>query len=380
MLGGYVNSSIIHSRERARILKGKIPNPDIAVEFRALQTLCEQRIDDTIEQLDYLLSDPGINRPELAREKLRMYRRALFSLSRLETRGIVALTRIHPDDIVMNGVVNQIHREIRYPLSPPTVSCFSQGYYWIDHTLNLLAIPAAESDSLLHLPDLYHEMAHLLITAENNPKVEKFQCQLIKLYEQIDKHFEYESTHLTRSTGPKEALRLELELIRKSWIDWAVEIFCDLYALYTIGPAYAWAHLHLCTQLPTQPHAISLDETSSHPPDQARMETLLNGLRKIGYGDDAKLIEDQWNQLLSLCGSSIDSTYLKACPDDLLECAVECSLKGTSEIGSRIAHPDVSDNIHRVLNDAWKVFWERPSGYLDWEREQIKTLKSTYGP
>ena len=37
---------------------------------------------------------------------------------------------------------------------------------------------------------------------------------------------------------------------------WANEIFCDLFAIYTLGPAYAWAHFHLTARHESDPYEV----------------------------------------------------------------------------------------------------------------------------
>ena len=107
-------------------------------------------------------------------ERIRLFRRLRADLTNVETTAVAALTRSHTDDAALSGLVADIHREINCPLAAPTVTCLSRAYFSINLDFRLLEVPLAESDFLLHLPDLYHEIAHPLITEENNPVIEPY--------------------------------------------------------------------------------------------------------------------------------------------------------------------------------------------------------------
>ena len=79
-----------------------------------------------------------------------------------ETIGIAALNRANEDDRQLNLLVERIVREIGFPLLPPVATLLSQGYFHIYPWFNLLCLPLVEPAFLLHLPDLYHELGHLL--------------------------------------------------------------------------------------------------------------------------------------------------------------------------------------------------------------------------
>ncbi len=375
MIERYLDAAIRQTQERATLLKAKIPQPVKAMELVALQRLCEARIDDIISQLDYLLSDRTILMKELAKERIRMFRRSLGELSQLETTAIAALNRVNEDDIFLNKLVFQIHREINYPLSPPTVTCLSKDYFSINPALYLLEVPLAESDFLLHLPDLYHEIGHLLISTTNNPKVEPFQIELGKFLMTIAHHFETERAANLRATGPTKYFSQVLDHLERCWIHWATEVFCDLFAVYTLGPAYAWAHFHLTAGYEGDPYDVRLGRFMSHPPDQARMETMLIALDLIVFNRDAEDIHQMWDALVRSIGAVRTSMYHKACPQQILEQAAIHALEGTKKIGCRIVSAKTTGLVHDLLNTAWQKFWAEPNQYHGWEREAITKLK-----
>jgi len=313
---------------------------------------------------------------EVIRERIRLFRRALEDLSWLESTAILTLTRPHPDDLFLNWLVFEIHKEIRYPLNPPTATCTSRDYFSTIPSLRLLQVPPGESDFLLHLPDLYHELAHPLLVIPNNPKIEPLQHELAKFLVVVTKHFEDARTAVARTTGPREYQEFELRNFERSWFSWAMELFCDLFATYTLGAAYGWAHFHLTAKREADPVDVRPIRLRSHPPDQARMEVILIGLDLVGLRDQANGIRQRWDALLSAIGVKRDPTYRKACPEKLLQQAAIHALEGAIKIGCRVVDRKTPDKIHGLLNTAWDQFWSNPANYYAWERDVMAKLKS----
>lgn len=381
MISAYLDASIAQTRHRAKILKGKIPNPLPTPEFHGLQRTCEQEIDNNIQLLDYLSRDPMIRHPASIRERMRVFRRTRDTLAQLEATGIAALNRHNDDDVLLNKLVFSIHQEIRYPLQPPTVSALSQNYFAIYPGMGLLVVPLAESDFLLHLPDLYHEIAHPLLVVRDNPKVEAFQHEFVRFLSSASAHFEQERLENTRTTGPRQYFAMVLNTLERSWVTaWATELFCDLFALYTLGPAYAWSHFHLTALHEADPFQTPETRMSSHPPDQARMEVLLHGLSLINREEEAGIIQARWHELLAATECKPDVTYRKACPKALLQQAAVQALRATRVIGCRVADSTASGEIHDLLNDAWATFWKDPGTYHTWEMQAVSRLRAAYCP
>ena len=376
MIQDYIDSAIRQAQERARILKAKISNTSQVNEFVALRQTCENLIDGLIDDSGYLLKDPVILRQDLVTERIRLFRRLQNDLTNLETTAVAALTRSHPDDAALSRLVADIHREINCPLAPPTVTCLSRSYFSIDSGFRLLEVPLAESDFLLHLPDLYHEIAHPLITEKNNPAIEPYKLEYLNFLGAVSAHFEEERKSNLRSTGPREYFREVIETLEYGWtMRWANEIFCDLFAIYTLGPAYAWAHFHLTAGHDADPYEVQLSAPSSHPPDHARMEAMLIGLDLIGFTDQAAIVRKNWESLLDATGATQDPMFRRACPSMLLERAAIHALEGIKGIRCRIVAPGTTGKIHDLLNTAWDIFWSKPDEYHAWERDAVNTLK-----
>ena len=134
-----------------------------------------------------------ISRPTAAQPlhhtRLRQFKRAVADLDHIETRAIAVLNRAQSDDHHVNRLLYRICQEIRYPLVTPTVTTLSTGYFYIDTKLNLMFIPPAEGSFLLHLPDLYHELGHPLLTHQDHPVLDRLRTRYLECTAQIHDHF-----------------------------------------------------------------------------------------------------------------------------------------------------------------------------------------------
>jgi len=378
-MDNYVEVLIALALEKARVLRGKIKNPLPSAEFSGLQSRCEYQLDSISHRLRYLAEDPDVKAKGNSQRRIRLLRRAFDELALLECTGIAALNRIDQDDVFLSKVLFQIHKEINYPLNLPTVTCLSQSYYNVNPKIGLLSVPLAESESLLHLPDFYHELGHPVIYAIGDPKVEKFQEEYGKFIGFVLEIFNKRRIEITRSTAPKDYHMFEAKILELSWIKyWGMEFFCDLFAIYTLGPAYAWSHLHLTASRDGNPYDVKINQVTSHPPDQARMEVMLYALDLLGQQREATSIRDKWNSLLVMTGSKQSANYRKACPRELLELAAVHAFEGIKFIGCRLANERANGEIHKLLNEAWKIFWQDQSKYRSWEKTKLIELKQRF--
>ena len=242
--------------------------------------------------------------------------------------------------------------------------------------LRLLEVPLAESDFLLHLPDLYHEIAHPLITEVNNPVIEPYQLEYSKFLGTALGYFDEERKTNLRSTGPRRYFGEIIDVLEYAWtVRWANEIFCDLFATYTLGPAYAWAHFHLTAGHDADPYEVQFLGSLSHPPDHARMEAILIGLDLLGLTDQAEVVRKRWQGLLDATGATQDPMFRRACPYVLLQRAAIHALEGLKRINCRIVTLGTTGKIHDLLNTAWEIFWSKPNEYHAWERDAVMNLK-----
>lgn len=370
----YINGTILEMLERVKALKTKIPVSKLENCFKTLAALASNELDNNIKGLNRLLSDKKYQVKSNLPHKLIAFQKLVIEIDYLENYIIAALNRSTEEDGVLSEQINKICKEINYPLLSPVASRLSQSYYCIDTKFNHLRVPLLESEFLLHMPDLYHELAHPIISTQDHPSVTPFQNRLGLFNIFIEEYFDKETIEYRRNDGAEIADRLEI--YRASWIEsWSIELFCDLFGVYTLGPAYAWAHLHLCVKRGGDPFDTPYYSTSSHPADDARMQSIIHGLNLIGFTEEAVKITSYWKNYLKICGTKIDSNFKNAYPNVLLEYCATMALEGVNSIKCNVASKDTSSEIYKLLNTAWANFIEAPLEYIEWEKLQIEKYR-----
>jgi hypothetical protein len=370
-LNDYFQGSINQLLERGGHLLSMIPT-GLPREFHLLEQSCRTRLRDILDKLRALVDDQQMLQPDVQPERLRRFRRAVREMDFLENVCIVALERAREDDKHLNRLVGRIRNEIKYPLLPPVVTPLSQSYFKIYPELNLLCVPLSEGNFLLHLPDLYHELAHPLLVEKYDPRVKPLQTALSQSLDAALAYLEEEIEKESRGLSPKQ-FSFNLYQWSNAWVGgWAIELFCDLFAIYTIGPAFAWAHLHLSATRGKDPFHTS--GYSTHPPDGARMIAILYALKRAGFSQEAAEVERRWDELISISGAQVEPEYDRCFPRRILETFAEHAHQGVSAIGCRIAAPETKDIVHSTLNQAWVEFWHNPQGYAAWEKNIVITL------
>jgi hypothetical protein len=184
-----------------------------------------------------------------------------------------------------------------------------------------------------------------------------------------------ERSRKSRSRGPVE-LSDYLDVWERSWIDWTVEFFCDLFAVYTAGPAFVWAHLHLCAKLSEDLYFVPTFEPCTHPADHARMQTMLLGLRLNDFEDAAHDIEMHWEKLCNNSSIKAEPEYQRCYPTSLLQLIATKAYEGIKGMNCSVISPRSSQPITGLLNQAWNEFWRSPKTYSTWEQKANKELRA----
>lgn len=371
----YLKATILEGIERAKKLKSKFPN-GLDIHFQKLAESSLNQIDDVIAGLDQLLTDARYQLETTQKHRLKELKELIRVLDILENVVVAAINRYHViDDVRVNKMVQKICWEINYPLIPPTVTCLSQEYYRIFPGFNLLCVPLLECDFLLHLPDLYHELGHPLLDLEDNPKVEKFQEYLGRFYYEVNNHF---NDLIQDDLRNRNGVYAELyQLWQQYWWDWSIEFFCDLFGVYTLGPAYAWAHLHLSAKRGDDPFYVQkVGYYSSHPNNEARMQVIGYALDLLGYTKEKDRILEKWSALHAITPYEIDDSFALAYPNSILQSCAINGLEAVKGIGCVLASRDNQDisTMFTTLNQAWEQFWLDAEGYFKWESETVAKL------
>jgi len=362
--------------ERGQLLISMIP-VGLSREFHRLEETCRERLANVLDELNELITNPKMLLPGNQPERLRQYKRAIWEMDLLETVCIAALERAKDFDKHLNRLVERIRIEIAYPMLPPVVTPLSQSYFQTYPKFNLMLVPLSEGHFLLHLPDMYHELAHPLLISRYDRRIQPFKDAFIEVTELVTTYIEDELEREKRGGGP-QLISFYLHQWLKYWIiNWTTEFFCDLFALYTLGPAYAWSHLHLSATRGEDPFKVPIMNggSTTHPADGARMAVLLHGLTLTGFAKEAAEVEGRWNELIVAARSQPDPDYRRCFPKHILEAVAEKALAGVKGMNCRIVDPTTSDIVHNILNGAWREFWRDPAGYAEWEKSAVVTLR-----
>jgi hypothetical protein len=374
MLDEYFQGTLPQLIERGRLLKTKIPRM-LPRDYERLIEKCHTEIDDIIGRLRELQNVPVGNSPSLHHARLRQFKRAVADLDDIETTAITVLSRAQGDDHYANRLLYRICQEISYPLITPTVTTLSTGYFYIDTKLNLMFIPPAEGSFLLHLPDLYHELGHPLLTHQDHPVLDRFRARYLQCMAQMHDYFADQRAKERLRRGPRE-FKDQIDMWELLWSKyWLMEFFCDLYAVYTLGPAFAWSHLHLYMKMGG--NAFVLPDglrNITHPADDARMRAILEALRRSGFEREATQVSERWQEALHLTTNTPPPDYAHCYPDALIGFVVEKAAEGVADIECRLVSPETNDPVHLMLNQAWRNFWSDPVSYHRWEAEAVKEL------
>jgi hypothetical protein len=379
----YCRALIKEHINRGLCLKELIHRPRTYPELLGLAERCGNIIDNNIAELNFLLNELQSRDENDVRDIFRDVRLCSRELDRVEYFGISALYFETTDIGYLNKLVFKIHKEINLPLNPPAVACISTNYYYFHTLTNVIFVPVGESRFLLHLPDLFHEIGHEVLNSRKNELgLQKIDASYDKAITKITNHYNSLSSKKMRETGPR-AIPFTIVHIHDQWKTyWINEFFSDLFAVYTLGPAYAWAHLHLTVKKKENVYEFSpVPFPQSHPSDDSRMRMLIIALNKLGFIEAASDISAKWRTIPLVAHTEPINEYQYAYPDNLMEEISELFLTGLKESGFTLASPKKLEtkepgSIIQLLNEAWDLFWSDPDLFMDWERRTIQQLKA----
>lgn len=238
MLEDYLQSAASQLIERASGLKGKLPRPP-RQEFERLATQCCDGIDRAIRELTTLRDNAAWKKPENASVRLLEFRRIASNVDRLENEAVAPIVRSSKDEGAMVRLLYRMSNEIVYPIELPTVSMLSQNYFFIRTDFKLICIPLMETQFLLHLPDVYHELSHPLFRTQHDPRTKPWLDAFLLAKALIYDHLSKQVAAAEGSRTPN-AIKLFLQLAQENWTcRWMEEVFCDLFGLFSVGPAFA---------------------------------------------------------------------------------------------------------------------------------------------
>ncbi len=336
------------------------------------------QVENTRREVNRLLHDPALGNEHLLSVQYQDYQRLVRQVLAVESYSLPVVLRFNPDDAYMTALCDLLMQQSQVSLPPPIVATFSTEYYWILGQFNLICTSALECHSLLGLPDLYHEVAHLLIIKNLSAFVADFLAELRQYVEQEKRRAVMEQ----RGRDPDDYDTLYVQ-----WEEyWVIEFTADMVATYLVGEAYGWQHLRLCSRMGEALYSPSLGEEASHPADEARLRGIVTMLGQIGYPEAAEEIQFSWETYVQHLGDTPTSPgdYQSCYPEALMTLLARHVQRACETLGLRKATGASPDDetiiLSHLINTAWKLFMQDASGYTLWEKSQVDQLRAILVP
>jgi len=267
------------------------------------------------------------------------------------------------DDGRLCRLVDRIWHEIGLVDDSPLVVAASNQYFCTIPAFGIIFTPASEGESLLNLPDLYHELAHHL-HRRGRPL---FGARFKAAQGTYIADTEDEIKRLSRPIDVN-AFRSQLLMF---WRNWAEEVAADTFATLIVGAAYGWANLHLMLRVPS-----IFDYSGTHPADAARMEHILRVLAAIPeHSHQTARLKHQWAAYRQFPHPAKSEMYDLLHPPPLFTAVLEDVKDAIMQHGiqsSRVQEQSVA----YVLNEAWHQVTTAPEGYRAWEQQMLPWLFS----
>lgn len=353
--------------QRYRFLSNEVASlAALAPDVAGYRDRIKKQLDRSAIVIEALLADPDLTQPSFARNMFHSYKRLSEYAQFADEGPVSALSRFQPRDLFLTRLVAEMCRESGFPSGPPLCSAMTNQYYCVLPHMDLMLVPHSEPDHLLGLPDIYHELGHLL-TRDHGALLDRLRSR-------SENYFKSEIQRAARDGWPAKSIEA-LKHFSERWFEsWVVEFGCDLFATFVCGPAFGWTNTRLCARLSPAFFEISV----SHPADAARTTAIKLMLQAQGHVEEAHQIDLQWNELQRTAVQQEPQEFRLAFPTALLEGIVEEVISFCPMIGIKPYNPE-SMPTATLLNDAWTRFLSDPAGYRAWEEAQLTASRRGLG-
>jgi hypothetical protein len=338
-------------------------------EVRAYALNAYQEVERIRRSVARLLEDPALGSPLLLPNYLQLYKRWNERVRVVESYPFLFVERYAESDRQVTRLCQRLTDQIVWPLPAPLVATFSHQYYWTVAEFNLICVPAIEGAMLLSLPDLCHELGHILLLGYRARFVDDF-------LQALERYIQQERRRVDTEQRPLQ-YQLLYDLLLMQWKDaWVLEFVSDMIATYIVGPAFGWQQLRLCAGNSQAAYHPGLDDMAEHPADEARLRGITAVLEQMGAVEAVDRIRSLWDDYLAVCGETLPPDYEICYPQTLIESLAQRTIEVCRSLGLRgFDHPgEPGGNIPFLLNEAWERFISDPQTFAHWERSQLEIL------
>lgn len=333
-----------------------------------------QVVEGIRREVRLLLADPDLGTPDLQPNYHQLYRRWREGVALVESYPLLFVERYSASDRQMTRLCRRIAEQVRWPLAPPLVATFSTQYYWTVTAFNVVCAPATEGTTLLSLPDLLHELGHILLLHHEAALVGDF-------VQEIATYIAREQRRIDTQQRPPHYRSLYDDLFAHWRSPWLREFVADMVATYLCGSAFGWQHVRLCASVSRAAYAPTLGEASDHPADEARLRGIVAVLQRVGDDAAQARVRDVWERYRTMSGETQPSDYEVCYPQELINSLAERVVDGCRSLGLRGVNdtPATPDALLALINEAWERFQADPEHYGDWEYARLRALWEDLG-
>ncbi|MDR3715873.1 MAG: hypothetical protein P4L51_23915 [Puia sp.] len=318
-----------------------------------------------------LLNSGDLAIPPLISSNVVKYNTFAERLQTIELFRFLPIINYGKPEIYFKKKISRIYREINCLQKEPFITTISNSdtYYWALPTYNVIAVPTGEEKNLLNLPDLYHEIGHLIELQYRS----EFRRDFLPV---LDAFYRDEEQRVVDEQRDPSLLAFYREK-RANWNNrWIMEFICDFIATYLVGPAYAYTNLKISTHSSGKDRIYS--DFPSHPSDEARMRAILYMLNQLGFQKEGHQINGLWQEFLQHVNNPMPSNYIYIFPQKLIEALGQTVYKACQTVDLR-SYPDqiskFNPPISKILNDAWIEALSNFSNYKIYEERRISEIE-----
>lgn len=350
-------------------LKTKPISPDLDSGFLAKTIMMLQEL---LADIESLAESGDLDLDALNSNNIIKYNTYHERLLNIELFRYLIIMNYGEPEIYFKKKIVRIYKEINSLQSPPLITTISnsENYYWALPSYDIIAVPTGEERSLLNLPDLYHEMGHLIYNQSDYYLKQDIE-------DIIDRYYRDESQRVINEDRPSFLIGFYREKY-SAWVNaWIMEFTCDLIATFLVGPAYAWTNLKLTT-LSSADDRIFQD-SASHPSDESRMRAIFYMLKKMGHNTEVTELEKNWSEFLTVTNNPVPQYYAYVFPQHIIEQLADYVFEGCKAIDLKVYSEQVAEftnPIPKILNDAWLQILNHPESFQEWEKDQIALIQS----
>ncbi|RDB07801.1 hypothetical protein [Runella aurantiaca] len=342
----------------------------VSISFR---NLTEQRLIDLKIKIEKSLNRYNLDIPDSANNFYSDYQRFSEELKSIEHYRIQALKRYGKAENYFYFLVKSLIQEFRLQCSAPMVTSISSArdYFWITPDTDLIGVPLGEEGHLINLPDLVHELSHVIV------------CYFDSDYPLITRDFktivgDFFQREIYDAEDKRRPLKIQtlLPICRKNWQrGWLVEFTCDLIATYLVGPAYAWTNLKVSAS--DRPKDIYYIDSETHPSHEARSRAIIAMLKKMDLVQEANQIQKEWESILSFPNYEEPEHYRLIFPQVLIDKLTDIVFQSCKEFDFRSYKDQLQSfdlSISAIMNQSWNQLMENPGSYAAWEADIVEIL------